>query len=180
MNAKNKIEDKYFDWIYDLVREGMPSREGSYRKLLMKLHSTEFIFSNPMDENRAEDGINLRYKFAFERNVRGIDDYLNGPCSVLEMMASLAFRIEDHIMWDPDIGDRTGQWFWGMVDSLGLTSMTDDQFDRDYVDDCLTTFLNREYSRDGEGGLFTVKNCAHDMRDTDIWYQMCYYLKTIG
>ena len=39
------------------------------------------------------------------------------------MMIALAIRCEEHIMDDPDAGDRTGQWFWSMLVSLGLGSM---------------------------------------------------------
>lgn len=50
-----------------------------------------------------------------------IASYLdNRPCSVLEMIIALAIRLEEHIMDDPDIGNRTGQWFWDMIVSLGL------------------------------------------------------------
>ena len=42
-----------------------------------------------------------------------ISAYLdNKTCSVLEMMIALAIRCEEHIMDDPDVGNRTGQWFW--------------------------------------------------------------------
>lgn len=38
--------------------------------------------------------------------------------------------------------------------------------------------MEREYERNGEGGLFTVNN-GRDMRTTEIWYQMNYYLSEI-
>ena len=94
------------------------------------------------------------------------------------MMIALSIRCEEHIMDDPDVGDRTGQWFWNMLVSLGLGSIDDRKFDRYLVDDVLERFLNREYKRNGEGGLFTVNN-GRDMRQTEIWYQMNYYLREI-
>lgn len=81
-------------------------------------------------------------------------------------------------MDDPDVGDRTGQWFWSMLVSLGLGSMDDRKYSRSAVDGVLERFLNREYDPNGEGGLFTVDN-GRDMRRTEIWYQMNYYLKNI-
>ncbi|MFQ7396490.1 MAG: hypothetical protein ACLRNW_01500 [Neglectibacter sp.] len=45
-------------------------------------------------------------------------------------------------MDDPDAGDRTGQWFWSMLVSLGLGSMDDRKFDRYFVDQTLERFLN--------------------------------------
>lgn len=82
-------------------------------------------------------------------------------------------------MDDPDVGDRTGQWFWGMIKNLGLGSMTDARFDEEYVESVIERFLNREYEPDGRGGLFRIRNCTEDLRNVEIWYQMCWYLDTI-
>ena len=82
-------------------------------------------------------------------------------------------------MDDPQLGDRTGQWCWGMITNLGLGSMTDDRFDSEYVEEKIDRFLNREYEPNGKGGLFTVKNRDCDMRKVEIWYQLCYFLDTI-
>ena len=45
-------------------------------------------------------------------------------------------------MDDPDVGDRTGQWFWSMLVSLGLGGMEDRKFDRYFVDETLERFLD--------------------------------------
>jgi hypothetical protein len=101
---------------------------------------------------------------------------LDGPCSVLEMMIALAVRCEEHIMDDPNIGNRTGQWFWGMIVNLGLGAVTDERYDARLVDERIGRFLNRDYEPNGRGGLFTVRNCKYDLRDVEIWYQLCWYL----
>lgn len=136
-----------------------------------------------MDGNRAEDGIAFRYRFGDENSYEQsqIATYIdNRPCSVLEMMMALSFRCEDQIMEDLEIGNRMGQWFWNMIVSLGLGSMNDEEFDKDYVDYVIDKFLNREYEPDGTGGLFTIKNCKYDLRTIDIWYQMCFYLDNVA
>lgn len=179
MTYEDEINNEYFEWMFDLVCGNRYSKYISYRKLLMRLHTTEFIFSIPKDANRAEDGIGLRYRFALYKDDMDILDYLNGPCSVLEMMIALSIRCEEDIMDVPTMGDRTGQWFWGMIVNLGLGSMTDDRYDKQYVDFVLDRFLNREYDPDGKGGLFTVRNCDEDLRTAEIWYQMCWYLDNI-
>lgn len=179
--TRDELINRYFDWMYQLVVDDRYSKQ-SYRKLFARLHDTEFTYMIPMDGNRAEDGIDLRYRFGRECSYTDteiascLDDR---PCSILEMMVALSIRCEEHIMDDPDIGDRTGQWFWSMVVSLGLGTMDDVRFDRDYVDDILVHFLVRDYERNGEGGLFTVDHCCRDMRSVEIWYQMSYYLKEI-
>ena len=103
------------------------------------------------------------------------DDY---ECSVLEMMVALSIKCED-IMGDDRFGDRTGQWFWGMIVNLGLGSMTDDRFDELYAEDVINIFLDRRYDPDGKGGLFRIKHCRQDLRNVEIWYQMCWYLDTL-
>jgi hypothetical protein len=95
------------------------------------------------------------------------------------MMVALAVRCEEWIMDDAAMGNRIGQWFWGMLNNLGLSSMNDSKFDRDYVDDAIARLLNREYEPDGRGGLFTVRNCDRDMRTVEIWCQLSWYLGSI-
>ena len=79
-------------------------------------------------------------------------------------------------MDDPAYGDRTRQWFWGMIANLNLGSMYDTWYDKDYVEEALYKFLHRKYDRDGRGGLFRIRNSTVDMRKVEIWYQMCYFL----
>ena len=181
--TRQGLNNEYFDWMYRLVcSERRYSKGRSYRKLLSYLHHVEFTYTIPMDGNRAEDGVDLRYRFGYENSYdeRMIASYVDDrPCSVLEMMIALAFRCEEHIMDDPDIGNRTGKWFWGMIDNMGLGDMSDSRFDECAADDAVTRLLDRDYDRDGAGGLFTVENCRHDLRTVDIWYQMSWYLRNI-
>lgn len=179
MTIRDDLNDLYFEWMFDLVCHARFSKRVSYRELLIFLHHTEFKYSISNDANRAEDGIDLRRRFALLQNDKDIVYYLDGPCSILEMMIALAIRCEETIMDDPRIGNRTGQWFWGMINNLGLGSMTDDRFDKCYVDDVIERFLFRKYEPDGKGGLFTVRDSGYDLRDEEIWTQLCWYLDTI-
>ena len=175
----DQVNNEYFEWIFDLVCGKRYSEYISFRKLLMHLHDTEFTFIIPKDINRAKDGADLRYRFALSLDSMDILEYLDGPCSVLEMMVALAIRCEENIMDDPRVGDRTGQWFWGMITNLGLGGMSDDRFDKRYVDGVLDRFLKRRYEPNGRGGLFTILNCDRDLRDIEIWVQLLWYLDNI-
>ena len=178
---EDRLANEYFEWMYHLVCDDQYSKRTSFRKLLCHLHDTKFFYILPMDGNRAEDGVELRYKFAQScgYDYHLIATYLDvTPCSVLEMMIALAMRCEDHIMGDPDLGDRLGQWFWSMIVNLKLGSMCDERYDKYRVDEALHIFLNRQYDRNGDGGLFKVE-CPYDLRDIEIWYQMCWYLQNI-
>ena len=179
MTFKDRINDEYFDWLCEVVDSKRFSKHVSYRKLLMHLHSIEFTWFIPYDDNRADDGIMLRRKYALAHHDEELSDYISGPCSVLEMMAALAIRCEESIMDDALFGNRTGQWFWGMIRNLGLSPMNDSNFDAELVDDVIARFLNREYEPDGKGGLFTIKNCDHDLRTVEIWRQLSWYLGSI-
>lgn len=176
------LKNEYFDWMYDLVCYRKYCGRLSYRKLLAYLNNRDFIYILNMDGNRAEDGIDLRYRFAYEHNYDYpmVATYLDDrPCSVLEMMVALAIRCEDSIMADSDIGNRTSLWFWNMIKSLGLDHMSDTNFDKDAADEIIDRFLDREYEPNGKGGLFTINHCRYDLRSVDIWYQMMFYLDEI-
>lgn len=173
---RERIRNEYFEWLYNLACGERYSSDISYRKLLTYLHSREFTYLIPRDINRAKDGISLRYRFGLYFDYPNASDDLIGPCSILEMMLALAIRCEENIMDDPGIGDRTGQWFWGMIANLGLRNMTDNVFDESVVDEIINRFLNREYEPDGAGGLFTIRHCEYDLRTVEIWYQLCWYL----
>lgn len=177
---RKDIERDYFEWLYNIVCENRYSEGYSYRELLSYLHSVEFTYTIRKDADRAEDGVYLRYRFAYDTGCACADGYIDGPCSVLEMILALAIRCEEQIMDDARYGDRTGQWFWKMMGNLGLGAMIDERFDEQYVEDVIARFLNREYERDGRGGLFTVKNCDYDLRYVEIWVIMCWYLDTIS
>lgn len=178
--TQESLTNEYFHWLCEFVVGKPFSKSTSYKKLLRYLFTVEFTYTIGMDGNRAEDGTDLRYRFTEEMSYAYpiIATYLdNRPCSVLEMMIALAIRCEEHIMDDPDIGDRTGQWFWNMIVSLGLGPMTDPKFDEEKADEIMEHFLNRTYARNGKGSLFTISNRRIDMRSVEIWYQMHLYLE---
>lgn len=168
------IINAYFDWMCKKI--DVDGTKANFSRLLSHLHNTEFIFSIPRDANRAEDGLGLRYRFAYETGLP--ETQLEGPCSVLEMMVALVIRCEETIMDDPLVGDRTGQWFWGMIVNLGLGFMDNARFDVDFVNEVVTRFLYRRYEPNGRGGLFTIKDCPYDLREVEIWYQLNWYLDT--
>lgn len=178
MTYGDRINNEYFEYLYELIDAKRFSKRVAYRKLLMHLHDIEFTWFVPFDDNRADDGIQLRRRFALARNDMTVVDYLLGPCSVLEMMVALAVRCET-FMDDTSYGDRTGQWFWGMIHNLGLSPMIDSKFDRDFVNEVIARLLNREYEPDGTGGLFTIRNCDRDLRTVEIWRQLSWYLYSI-
>lgn len=176
--VNREILNDYHEWLMELC-DGL-SNPNEYRNLFEYLESINFYSKIRNDDNRIDDGKDLRLRFAeSSREWTYHDVYLylyDKKCSVLEMMVALAFRCEETIMSDFDIGDRTNIWFCDMLKSLHLDRMTDENFDGDYVSNTIDVFLNHKYKADGDGGLFTLENPPEDLRKAEIWYQMCWYL----
>lgn len=171
------MHGKYFDWLVAIV-----SLPLDYSFLLRKLYSTEFWWLIPFDAHRADDGIQLRYRFGRENGIPDPQicaELDNFPCSILEMIVALAIRCEEHIMGDENIGNRTSLWIHQMLSTIGLLGYSDNVFDEREVDVILNNFLNRRYERTGEGGLFCIPDLEpdRDMRQTEIWNQMNWYMK---
>ena len=166
----------------------------NYTKLFDMLHGIAFEWSHPFDENRAEEGISLRFRFTqneFEsagRNRQGrqyresMDDI---PCSVMEMLIGLAIAMEDSILYDPSEGDRTHVWLWVMLKNLGVAEYSDSYIGRlsrervkwcyEAVEEAVYTFMLRRYDCDGNGGLFPIRGSRVDQRDEELWYQANVY-----
>ena len=172
------IRSRYFSWLCDFVYDPTYTEQLSYNNLLHRLFEVDFYAIIPIDENRYKDGIDLRYRFGEENDISNVQIATELDvcfCSVFEMMVALALRCE-LVMMDGNEGDRTGQWFWNMVLSLGLNHMDDDHYFQSIVDNCLAVFLNRMYQPNGNGGLFTIEDCPFDMSEVEIWQQACWFL----
>lgn len=180
MSIRDTINDAYFDWMYDKVHRRRFPSSISHRKLFTQLHNIPFRYYTFMDGARANEGVDLRYRFSYERPEFGdAERFIEGPCSVLEMIFALAIRMEEQIMDNPKLGDRTAHWFWMMLNNIGLGAMDDDHYDRREVDMLVDRFLDREYEPNGKGGLFVLKRCDKDLTTVDIWSQMCWFLGSI-
>lgn len=176
MIINSSLSDDYYFWLLDII-DSIAYPDEKYSEVLEKLYETEFYDLVPNDINRAEDGYELRGRFASEigEHEYYVMDALYKGCSVLEVMIALAMRWEENIAWDPDYGDRTYKWFWIMMDNLGLTFYDDEKYDETEVENILQSFLERKYCTDGRGGLFRINNPNIDMTKVEIWLQMNYY-----
>ena len=164
-------EEKYCRKLISIVFDKRYSIE-TYNNLFMDLYSYDFKWPRtvPGDANRAGDGLQLRHDLCD-------CDILDKPCSVLEMLIALAIRMEQDIMHNSEEGDRTGQWFWEMLSSMGLSTQNDRNYDPAYVNSCIERFIRREYDADGRnGGIFVLNNPRRDLRYVEIWYQAMWYL----
>lgn len=149
-----------------------------YPELLRVLNDIPFRYVLEMDKNREMDGIALRYRFGYEKGISGDDISAaigKDPCSVLEVMTALCLRCAEQI-FDEDVYAQSKIMFCDMLHSLGVDSQTGGCIDILAVQRAVERFLDRNYRKNGRGGLFTVSSPDRDMRNVEIWYQMCLYL----
>jgi len=169
-------DELYFPWLYAQVASvdiADPSR--TYWELLRKLYNKEFIWFVPNDDNRAEDGRELRHEFMQSTGVSVDDDWLHLGCSILEMLIALSRRL----WFETDIPAR--EWFWEMLENLELDQYSDNMtLPVRRVDTILDRLIWRVYRRNGKGGLFPLRRAAEDQTKVEIWYQMCEYIVQQG
>lgn len=167
------LESVYFNWLYNKVaRVAVPTPSLTYFKLFRELHNTEFVWLVSGDDNRAEDGIQLRTEFFHESYIRDDSDWSNIGCSVLEMLIAFSRRASfEYDDWSPR------DWFWVFLENLGLADLNDARsFALKRVRDILDRLIWRTYDPNGYGGMFTIINTHNDQRKEEIWSQFCEYL----
>lgn len=176
MKSINK-ENEYFLWLYEKISD-VPS-DDSYWLLAKTLHKVPFYWSVANDDNRLEDGLHLREQFDDEFGYYSDAIKPGETCTMLEMLIALAERCE-YMMEDGDNTPPASKWFWEMIHNVGLDEFTDDQYfesrGRNSIAEILHHILDRDYKRNGEGGLFPLKRPREDQRKVEIWYQMAAYL----
>ena len=165
----------YYQWLLEKI-DGYKEPWYNYSLLLHELHSIKFEWNDrvPTDENRASDGVKLRWIFMDEMNIADIF-YKDKECSVLEMLVGLSVRCECEIMGNGS-ASNAAQWFWIMIDNLDLLHCKDDNFSREYVHQQVKIWMNREFHRNGKGSPFPLKRCRRDQRNVEIWFQFMQYL----
>ena len=113
----NDMTSQYFDWLRETVCGRWEPRNLSFHKLLAFSFQQDFIPFCEMDASRAEDGRDLRYRFAQEKSIpyAALNSATSGmPCSMLEMMVGLSIRIDGSGAWLSVLG-------WQLWMMLGST-----------------------------------------------------------
>lgn len=167
------LDELYLTWLYRKVVVGRSKNPNQgYWALLRLLYTKEFVWIIPNDDNRVEDGLELRYEFIDEEHIEVDEpDWMELPCSMFEMMIGLARRLSFEADGEPRV------WFWTLMKNIQLDSYTDDrQVPVDDVNDVLDQVIWRTYNHNGVGGLFPLRRSKQDQRDVEIWYQLNSYL----
>lgn len=173
MTDNRPVDERYFEWLCAILSLSNHRHPSRYWKLCEQLYKTPFYWFVRNDDNRVEDGRNLRRAFGFDVYGDIDEDWVSMDTSVLEVIMGVANRLG--FMTEED----AGSWFWQLIDHLGLTDCTDARWSRDSrnrVDATIKRFMDRTYEPDGQGGLFPLMNPTQDQRDIEIWYQMSAYV----
>ena len=175
MSNHGTLDDLYLEWLYSKIgtlRNRNPNK--SYWNLSKQLYQKPFRWIVPNDDNRGEDGRDLRYDFADSLGINRLDEeWMSLDCSVLEMLIALSERAAFESYGE------CGDWFRKFLENLGILQYTDSNYDEDAaldIDVAIERLLNREYERNGRGGLFPLIRARRDQRKVEIWYQMSSYL----
>jgi hypothetical protein len=168
-----ELDDLYFEWLYDQISTHRKRRaELNHFKLMRMIFEKEFVWLIPNDDNRANDGTDLRDQFIEELGLDNVDRiWYNQGCSMLELLIGLAHR------YAFEINQPYRICFWELIGNLGLRECNDTtDIDARQVSDKLDQVIWRTYSRNGRGGLFPLKRPQQDQRDVELWYQLCAYV----
>lgn len=153
-----------------------------YGILFDVLYDTEFTWVLPEDENRAASGRYLRERFEAETGLTCRDEWTEWPCSMLEMLVSLAYAM-DAILYEPSRGERPDIWFWMILDNMELGHLDDSnmlsapQSTYRHIESVCRRVCERTYDSRGRGGMFPLESSAYgDQRAVEIWFQMQSYI----
>lgn len=170
------LDEQYLKWLYrQVASDRLKDPTRTYWALLQQLYSKEFVWLVPNDDNRVEDGRDLRFEFKNERGIEDLDeDWMGLGCSFLEMLIGLSRRCSF------ESEGRSKEWFWHLINNLKLGAFCDAHFrtkkQHEYVNDTMDTVIWRTYSPDGRGGIFPLSSPHDDQREIELWYQLSCYL----
>lgn len=158
------LENDYLDWIIDELNLINPKKT-----LMAGLNRVEFLWVIDNDRRRASDGIAFRERFPLFHKLSNKDQI--SPCTVLEMLAALAIRMDKEWIGNAR-KNRAFIPFQDMVRNLGLTS---NRWTGKYFND-VNAWMLRRFSPDGLGSIFPLRHPDGDQTEKEIWMQMIRYI----
>lgn len=166
------LDNLYFNWLYNKVCDSSArTPQLKFTNLLKEIHSIEFTWLIVGDDNRAEDGCDLRMEFINESGLEPSHMWLGENCSVLEMLIALA----RHAGFQTD--SQPKEWFWIFLGNLGLSDFNNARrHNSTYIRDVVENFVWRTYDPNGQGGLFPLDNADRDQTEVELWYQLSTFL----
>lgn len=156
------FSNTYITWLYDYMH--VCDHPGC-AYILDILLSVPYRYSLILDRNTEFYALDLRRQFSEASGENAVFD--EAGCTLLEALIAIAQRIQWNVFWDPD-EDRAYQWFWVMIDNLGL----EQAHDPDQIIAICNRLLDRTYSPDGQGALCGfLPDCHTDIREVPFYAQ---------
>jgi hypothetical protein len=161
----NKVDHDYFVWLVSQI--ATPPRK-TYNELFSRMFDLEFVWTVPNDNNRLQDGLDLRSEFLDGARGRLT---LEG-CSILEVLVALSRRVAFIA------GGDEAAWAWRLVKNLRLNKASDPltPIRAQRVEQALEALVWRTYQPSGRGGFFPLNHAIEDQTKVEIWYQMQAYV----
>lgn len=167
------LDESYLEWLYGQVADSdVKDPRLTHWKLLRQMFQKEFAWIIPNDDNRMEDGKELRREFVRDINLDDIDPHwADLGCSFLELMVGLS----RHMAFNA--GGEPYYWFWRLMENIGLNDISDaKRVAKRKVDDAMDNVIWRQYEPDGSGGFFPLREPNKDQRGVELWYQLSAYV----
>jgi len=163
---RRNLDYEYYRWLVSQI--AVPENTSStYEDLFSRMHDTEFVWIVPHDDNRLQDGADLRVEFQ-----HGSDFTMERGVSLLEVLIALSRRCAF------TGGGYAPFWAWKLIENARLNKASDPLTGRkaDRVEDALEAIIWRTYERDGQGGFFPLKETTEDQTKLELWVQMNMYV----
>lgn len=167
------LDELYFVWLYGQVGDveaRNPTR--TYWRMLRQLFVKEFVWIVPNDDNRIEDGKDLRIEFVEQAGLKNVDPgWINLGCSMLELLVGLSRRLSFEAEGEPR------DWFWELIENVGLRAYNDrNRTSEEFIEATMDRVIWRNYQHDGHGGFFPLNSAKEDQRGVELWYQLNAYI----
>lgn len=159
------MDYEYYEWLVSQIF--LPPNK-SFNTLFDMMHSREFVWLVPNDDNRIQDSLDLRTEFLNGKKNK-LD--LEGA-TLLEILVSLSRRVSFTAGHSPE------HWAWVLIKNLRLNKKFDPLTAEEMVkiNDILEALVWRTYQQNGQGGFFPLKRPDEDQTQVEIWYQMNKYV----
>jgi hypothetical protein len=162
----NQVDYEYYEWLVSQIH--IPTGR-TYGDLFERMHNLEFVWTVPNDDNRVQDGLDLRAEFLEEHGSRKLALTV---VTFLEVLVGLSRRVAF------TAGGSAELWAWRLIKNIRLHKASDPLVGpkSEHVDEVLDAVIWRTYSPDGRGGFFPLNNPSEDQTKVEIWYQMNTYV----
>lgn len=181
----NNLSELYLVWLINLINADNYKGK-SYIKLCSLLNKVPFEPVIKLDENRLSDVQSLLRETYIQSQSDWYrltnDDIMElptWPVSFLELIISLAMRMDLDFMREINGIDNTRIYFWVLVRNLGILEFDDEHWGEDAIISIvnrLNIVQDRKYDFNGNGGLFPLENAEMDQRNVQIWNQLCQFV----